>query len=153
MVINVVLRTTAPYKYNECIQLRPFVKCPKSLRLLHKRAYMHGYLPCPDVYVKCLCDSTEFFLERVTKRNKIISVQRPEGRLSPFARLLLPTVARWQQIPSLSLHMSLPWPLSGLQASAIGVFSLQQLHRLCKSVPARSGRPALSAPAPAPRQR
>lgn len=90
------------------MQLHPIVKCPKSPKLLHKIAYMHGYLPCPDVYVKCLCDSTEFFLERATKRNEIISVQRPEGRLSPFARLLLPTVARWQQIPSLSLHMSLP---------------------------------------------
>lgn len=151
MVINVVLRTAVPYKYNECMQLLPFVKCPKSLRLLHEIVYMHGYLPCPDAYVKWLCDSKEFFLERATKRNDIISVQRPEGRLSVLARLLLPTVARWQQIPSLSLDTSLPWPLSGLQASVIGVFSPQELRRLCKLVPARSGRD--SPPAPAPRQR
>lgn len=109
---------------------------------------MHGYLPCPDVYVKCLCDSTEFFLERATKRNEIISAQRPEGHLSLFARLLLPTVARWQQIPSLSLDTSLPWPLSGLQASVIGVFSLQGLRRLCKLVSARSGRDPRCRPRP-----
>lgn len=93
---------------------------------------MHGYLPRPDVYIKCLCNSTEFFLERATKRNEIISGQRPEGRLSPFVRLLLPAVARWQEIPPLSLDMPLSWPLSGLQPSAIGGFSLRALHKLCK---------------------
>lgn len=116
---------------------------------------MHGYLPCPDVYIKCLCDSTEFFLKRATKRNEIISAQRPEGRLSPFARLLLPAVARWQEIPPLSLDMSLPWPLSGLQPSVVDGFSLQELHRPCKlhSPSQPRERPAPSPPAPAPRLR
>lgn len=112
---------------------------------------MHGYLPSPDVYIKCLCASTKFFLEGATKRNEIIPAQRPEGRLSPFARLLLPTVARWQEIPPLSLDMPLPWPLSGLQPSVIEGFSLEELHRLCKLHSPSQTRAVALSPCTAPR--
>lgn len=83
---------------------------------------MHGYVPCPDVYAKHLLESTEFFLERATSVNEIISEQRPEGHLSPFASPLLPAATGWQEIPAVSLDVSLPRLLCGLKPLLVGGF-------------------------------
>lgn len=135
------------------MQLLPFVKCPKSLRLLHEIVYMHGYLPCPDVYVKCLCDSTEFFLERATKRNEIISVQRPEGRLSLceaappyYSPLATDTFSISGYVPSLAFE----------RAASIrywGVFPTRAAQTLQVGPSQIRERPAPSPPARALRQR
>lgn len=112
---------------------------------------MAGYLPCPDVYTKCLRDSTLFFLERATKKNETISAQRAEGRLSPFGRLLLPGVVRWQEIPPLSLNMSLPWPLRGLQPPVVGrgAFPYKSCTGFASCSPSQTReRPARSPPGP-----
>lgn len=103
---------------------------------------MHSYVPCPDIYAQHLLESTEFFLERATRTNKVISEQRPGGHLSPFPSLLLPAATSWQEIPTVSLDSSLPCPLSGLKPLVLGGFllgfffffsaSLEELHKPCK---------------------
>lgn len=115
---------------------------------------MHGYLPCPDVYIKCLCASTKFFLERATKKERDYLSAKARGSLISLCEAAPPycsPLARdTSSISAYDPSLAFEWVAT---VNHWGVFPPRAAQTASCIVPTRPGRDPRRRPQPQPQHR